>query len=464
MEDQEAEVLLQVQRASVDEITQPANAPPSVGTRRTVVHGVELLVLAITFTPEQLQEAAHHLAVPVEQLSAAPGEPIVVIVCGEYRVPLLPSLVARRGSALNYVFYVPNLPIGINLDASTPTEVSEAFEFIVKTYGKLEPGAIPTLAAPTPVYPLGPQGNAPSAAAAIEGEHQPRDAPIESGKAMGQDAGGYYYQPPPPPLGGGYYNAGGSPAASPMASSGGSLEDQQRAALDAARNQTMYAPPRRLPGQNTLVMQTVPDAQPVRTATRIAHGIGSFARRATGIISGGGDLAARGVRSGAQHVVENTEATQNPVQVPAAARGHLRRTRMVSRGAVAITGGFAATIVGVTSVISDQVSSRLRPHVPAASQERSGLDDVKEVGMAAVGAAALVTDAAMEAARSLLSAGCDGASAIITHKLGEEAGETARDGLGLAQDAVASAANMRSAGLKSLAKVTLKDTAKKTVA
>ena len=72
-DDHEAEVLLQIQRASIDEITQPAGAPPSVGDRRTVVSGTELLVLSLTFTAEQLHDAAHQLGVDPAALTAAPA-------------------------------------------------------------------------------------------------------------------------------------------------------------------------------------------------------------------------------------------------------------------------------------------------------------------------------------------------------------------------------------------------------
>jgi hypothetical protein len=53
---------------------------------------------------------------------------------------------------------------------------------------------------------------------------------------------------------------------------------------------------------------------------------------------------------------------------------------------------------------------------------------------------------------------------VVTHKLGNEAGELTSDGLGLATDAAMAASNVKKAGLKSVAKATLKQTAQKTVA
>jgi hypothetical protein len=467
----EAEVLLQVPRASVDEIVQPANAPPTVGTRRTVVQGVELLVLSLTLTEEQLSTCAAQLGVAPEVISARPNEPLVVILCGEYRVPLMPTVPCRRGSSLNYVFYVPNLPIGVNIDPTTSPDILEAFEFIIKTYGHLENGGIPPLGAGLPTDPRHPeqprshlpaeQQKAPPSSAyaapaspSTQNEAKSRDVYHGEDPSAGMYSGMYGHRP-------GLTGAvGPAPALSHA-----SLEEQQRSAAAEARNQTQYVIPRH-PGGGTLVLQTMPDIQPLRTSTRIAHGLGEFARIATNILGGSSDAAARGVRQGAQHVVANTDACVNPVHVPEVARGSLRRSRYMTRGAVAVTGGFAAAVVGLTSVVSDQVSTRLRTQVPQGDPNagRSGFDDVKEVGIAAIGAAAAVTDAAMDAARTLMTATSDGVTQVVTHKLGNEAGELTSDGLGLATDAAMAASNVKKAGLKSVAKATLKQTAQKTVA
>jgi hypothetical protein len=461
--DQEAEVLLQVPRANIDEIIQAQGAPRSVGQRRTVVQGVELLVLSLTFTQEQLAQVAATLGVGADHVAARAGEPVVVLLCGEYRVPLLPNAPARCGGPLNYVFYLPELPIGINLDPTTSPEIVEAFEFIVKTYGTLEQGGIPTLGATVPydaqhpsaphhMAPAGLEKELPSSAYASSGEDKGA-MPMPAGVAVAAGTAGMYeYRPRQPGP------TGPAPEYAHM-----SLEEQQKAALAAARGEAEYVMPRHLPGSGTLIMQTAPDHQPVRTSTRIAHGIGEFARRATNILTSGSDVAGRGIRQGAQHVVDNTTVTESPVHVPEMARNRLRQGRMATRGAVHVSGAFASAVVGVSTFVSDRVSSRLRNHVPPPNEQRSGVDDMKEVGIAAVGAACLVSDAAMDAVRTLLTATSESTTQIVTHKLGSEAGELTQDGLGLVTDSVAAASNMRKAGLKSVAAATLKDTARKTV-
>jgi hypothetical protein len=408
----EAEVLLQVPHASVDEIVQPANAPPTVGMRRTVVQGMELLVLSLTLTEEQLSTCAAQLGVAPEVISARPNEPLVVILCGEYRVPLLPTVPCRRGSSLNYVFYVPNLPIGVNIDPTTSPDILEAFEFIIKTYGHLENGGIPPVGAGVatdPRHPIQPRSHLP---AEQQNEAKSRDVCQGEEPSAGMYSGMYGHR------------AGLTAAVGPApALSHASLEEQQRSAAAAAKNQTEYVVPRH-PGGGTHDVQTMPDIQPRRTSTRIAHRLGKFARIATKILGGSSDAAARGVRQGAQHVVANTEASVNPVHVPEAVRGSLRRSRYMTRRAVAVTGGFAAAVVGLTSVVSDQVSKSLRSHAPQGDPNapRSGIDDVKEVGIAAIDAAAAVPGAAMDAARTLMTATSDGVTQVVTHKLGNETG------------------------------------------
>merc|ERR1719197_2196742 len=117
----------------------------------------------------------------------------------------------------------------------------------------------------------------------------------------------------PPPTAGEYsHHAAPPPSGPPPKYSHATLEEQQKAAMDAAKSNQVYEMPRHRPGTATRIIQTTYDLPQVRTATRIAHGIGSFARRATDILGATSGAGANAVRGGAQHIVANTERTQNP--------------------------------------------------------------------------------------------------------------------------------------------------------
>lgn len=472
MSEQEAEVLLQIPSADLDEIVRPPNAPPSVGQRVSKARGVELLVLSLTLSEESMKEVQDTLGVHGKAIAARPNEPIVVLLCGEYKLPVTTDVPARRSNVYDYMFQVPDLAVGITLGRDTPAEVLEAFEFIIKTYGTLTEGTIPSHdAGPAPAGQAsrGLAGAAPMGAAAAavppismqppqQQQQQPpqwgqqpqqAQAPPQWGQVPPQQQA---WSPPPIPEGD-----------RPPQYGGATLEEQQKSARAAAMSAQVYVTPRAYPGSQTRLIETMPSLHrpPPALSTRIAHGLGSISRKVSEGLHTGSNAVAGGISHGTDTVVANTERTQDPVHVPDAVKNNLRRSRVATKGAVAVSGGFAAAVVGVTSVISDQVANRLRPAVPH-NTEPSKLDGVKEVGIATVGAAAEVTSAAMEAARTLLTASCDGVTKVVTHKLGDEAGQATSDGLGLAQDAYATASNVRQAGLKSVAKTTAKATAQKT--
>ena len=404
--DRDVELLLQVPGVHLDEITG--------WSRRLVMQSVDLNVVSIV--PTQL-EVDH--AVAQYQLNGSalqPGKPLVFIICGEYKIPLLPSMATTRAGPYDYVFAVPNLSLGIRLAGATPKEVVEAFEWVVKTYGTLREG-------PTP--------------------------PHEAGAAPGGAAAAY--APPSAP-------AQPTTVSSAYATPGRPYQPQWG---NAASYAVSYAPPQGAAGG---AMSVQPGGgYDERTSTKVARGIGTVAGYVTTGFVVGSQFVARGITSGSTHVVQNTAACEKPVEVPPIIANNIHRSRVASKGAVVVTSALAGVMMGIAGVVSDQVSSRLRsapdPNSPPESEAVSGL---KEVGVAAAGAGVALFDAATTAARTLLTATSEGVQRVVTHKMGDEAGAVAGDATGLLQDGFTVATNVQSSGLKGLAAQTLKQSAEKT--
>ena len=76
------------------------------------------------------------------------------------------------------------------------------------------------------------------------------------------------------------------------------------------------------------------------------------------------------------------------------------------------------------------------------------LDAVKEVGVAIVGSAGLLIDAAGDGIKMIVSSTCEGIAKVVRHKMGDEAGHVTGETLGVVQDLVAVGQNARQAGVK----------------
>lgn len=212
-------------------------------------------------------------------------------------------------------------------------------------------------------------------------------------------------------------------------------------------------------------MQRAPDGSVVQVgqptlASKVAGGITTVSLFAVRGLRKGAEVLAGGISKGSAKIVEKTDRCEQPVAVPAEVNARVQQARMVTKSAVLVSSGLAATMIGVTGVLGTGLSKLVGSRVSA----RTGggpnpkLEAVKEVAGAGVGAVALVYTELTDAARVLLTASCDGIGRVVTHKFGEEVGQTTVEGLGLVQDAVQLQQNVSSMGVKGLAKSTLRHT------
>ncbi len=179
-------------------------------------------------------------------------------------------------------------------------------------------------------------------------------------------------------------------------------------------------------------------------------------------LSRGSAVLASGIVSGSDKVVASTAPCQEPVHVPTAVSASLATSRAASKSAIVISSALAGAMLGVAGVLSDQVSSRLRSGEAQTSPDGPVIAGAKEVGVAAAGAGMTIFTAVTGAATTVFGATCEGVTKVVTHKLGQEAGAAAGDGLGLVQDAIAVQQNMSSVGVKGLLAQTAKQSAEKT--
>jgi hypothetical protein len=191
--------------------------------------------------------------------------------------------------------------------------------------------------------------------------------------------------------------------------------------------------------------QLVPH-QEKKLSTRVAQGLTMLSTKGAGGIKKASEVLSHGVTVGTDKIVEKTKVNETPTEVSDETLGHIRKTRMVTKSAVLITSGLAATMIGVSAAIGDTIGTRLAKRVP-----KPGEDDkyagVKEVGLAAVGAAGSIVMAATDASRLLLNASCEGIAKVINHKYGQQAGEAVSEGLGCVTDAYTASTNMSRVGV-----------------
>lgn len=409
MAEREAEVLLQLDDGTLSEIR---------GKERViVVKHVEVLIVSIVPTPEELEAARLQLHLPAGALSSD-GRPLVFILIGEYKIPVCPTVPAIKEDPYTFVFAVPNLWLGLSFPPGSDLEAIEGFEMLVKTYGVLraKPGANAQ------------QQQPPQAQVAPAPAEQSRAVPAV---AYGQPAYGSPAQVP-------YGSPAQAPYGSPVT---GVVYDAQGQPVQGA----VY-------DNGALVTQ---QAKPP-LATRAVHGIGALTGLAVRGLRKGSQVVAGGLRKGSEKVMEHTTPCEQPVHVPEGVTSKVQAARTVTKSAVLVSGGLATAMVGVSAALGTGAVAVIGKIMPRSSNG-SGITDsqafqsVKQVGTAVVGGVATVVVEASDAARTILTSTCDGISNVVTHKFGGEVGQTTADTLGIVQDGVAVQQNLKNVGLKAVA-------------
>ena len=392
----EAEVLLQMDEATLMEVK---------GAERVIVakHS-ELLVIAITPTEEELAVATEQLKLPPGSLKpTAEGRPLVFLLCSDYKIPVHSNVPCIQESLVEFVFAVPNLWMAVKFPEDTDEDILEAFEMLVKQYGTLRR---------KPGYD--------KAKTTTPTSSSTRSIP-QATPAQQYTSNGY-----------------GAPVAS--AAVGGAT-----AVVASSRDEEG--------GQGV-----AEDPNKPKLSSKIVGGIGALTGLAVRGIRKGTKLATGGLSKGSNHIVTHTKACEKPVHVPEEYSSKVRQARTVTKSAVLVSGGVATAMVGVSAVLGSGIATvaggALGKIAPKSKDPK--FDGVKEVGAAAIGGAATVFVEATDAARILLTASCDGISRVVHHKFGNEVGQATQDTLGLVQDGVAVQQNMKTVGLKAIAKRTAK--------
>jgi hypothetical protein len=205
-----------------------------------------------------------------------------------------------------------------------------------------------------------------------------------------------------------------------------------------------------------------PPEQKRKISTRIAIGLGKVTKVAVAGIAKGAEIVSHGVAKGTDKIVQVTEPCKDAVKVSESTKAHVNRARMATKGIAVLSGTVATAMIGVTAVMGNFIGQRVANRV-AKSDETGGNTDrlaaVREVGGAAIGCVGLVFSAATDAGRTILSSSCDGISKVVTHKLGDEAGDLAHNGLGVVTDVVDIQNNIKMAGVKGIVKATAQSSA-----
>ena len=199
-------------------------------------------------------------------------------------------------------------------------------------------------------------------------------------------------------------------------------------------------------------------AQSERLSQRIASRITAAAGLAASGIIASGKFAAAGISRGAGLIVERTRPRAQPLRVSEATRGRIERTRVMTKGAVVLSSGLASSLVGIAAIAGNNVGRHVVRHVlPEGAGESPLLAGALEVGSAVVGSGLVLFNAVGDAGRDVLTMSCDGASQIVTRRLGAEAGEAATSGFGVVKNVYDVRQFSKQIGVKGFAKSVAKE-------
>lgn len=250
---------------------------------------------------------------------------------------------------------------------------------------------------------------------------------------------------------------------------------QQHCLTVGGANQTVYNAPSQGAMQSLLAQQPQWDMpapgenannKNSSTTNAIVSGLSQVGGGVASGLRTGAVVLASAITSGAQYVITNTDKTEKPVAVPESWNSGVKTARMTSKGAVRVTAGVAKSLIGVTSIVSDVISNKLRTVIKNDDSKDPDSDTVRSlklVGLTTADQAIGLYEAATDSARTILTATCAGICQVVEHKLGQEAGNFAEDGLGLVQDTYDASKALGSVGTKGIVRSTIKATAVKTL-
>jgi len=174
-----------------------------------------------------------------------------------------------------------------------------------------------------------------------------------------------------------------------------------------------------------------------------------FANRVAGHITTGGHTLVSGVewvsnrislgiRSGGQLARSRVPKQAAEVQVSETAKVGITGARLVSGGAVAITGAVVDGLMDLALVVGQEVGSLggYTTNIDAANATNEAKEEgaVRRVGRAAGVAGLQVFMALIIASDRIVDETIEETAAIVNHRYGQEAGDAARDGLEVARD------------------------------
>eukprot|EP00658_Telonema_sp_P-2_P021930 TRINITY_DN18751_c0_g1_i7.p2 TRINITY_DN18751_c0_g1~~TRINITY_DN18751_c0_g1_i7.p2 ORF type:complete len:132 (-),score=30.66 TRINITY_DN18751_c0_g1_i7:13-408(-) len=119
--------------------------------------------------------------------------------------------------------------------------------------------------------------------------------------------------------------------------------------------------------------------------------------------------------------------------------------------------------VGIAAVVGNTAGKHVIKHVlPEGAEGHPVVTGAIDVGGAVIGSGMVMFAAASDAGKEILTMSCDGASRIVTHRLGAEAGEAATSGLGVAQNVYEVQRFTKKIGVKGFAKSVAKESVSST--
>eukprot|EP01028_Stygiella_incarcerata_P008837 TRINITY_DN3980_c0_g1_i1.p1 TRINITY_DN3980_c0_g1~~TRINITY_DN3980_c0_g1_i1.p1 ORF type:complete len:407 (+),score=158.30 TRINITY_DN3980_c0_g1_i1:148-1368(+) len=209
------------------------------------------------------------------------------------------------------------------------------------------------------------------------------------------------------------------------------------------------------------------DEKITKGADKISTGITKGSLFVAAGLKKGAKMGVSGIKSTSRFFKSKIKKREKEVHVSDKTKARAQKARMMSKSVVTVSNTLVSGVVAMSGAmaksLADSIGKTEIGKKISSGQSGPKARAAKQVAFATFGAVSTIYTSMHEAGKELLVAGGDATADVIGHRYGEDAEALARTTGGAVGDLGTAALNMKSLGVKSVAKATAKQTAKEMV-
>eukprot|EP01122_Echinamoeba_exundans_P017929 TRINITY_DN9877_c0_g1_i1.p1 TRINITY_DN9877_c0_g1~~TRINITY_DN9877_c0_g1_i1.p1 ORF type:complete len:521 (+),score=119.09 TRINITY_DN9877_c0_g1_i1:41-1603(+) len=221
--------------------------------------------------------------------------------------------------------------------------------------------------------------------------------------------------------------------------------------------------PAQQPSEGQLVVAS--DATLNPTVSKVVQGIEVGSSYIAAGVQQAGSLIKKGLEAGSSFIVSKIDKGSDDAKVPEALKKTVAVAKFVSPIAVRVSKTVVRGVSALAGAIGEEIGNVIHENMQKNGGGPKGevATNAIAIGKAALLGASTIWDGLTDAGRTMIDGAQNASGTIVTHKLGDEAGQFVHDTFAVGKDIYELNAGLKSVGLKGLTKSVAK-TAAKTVA